>query len=159
MLQVKIRKDIPNKLISSGRIEKSELTTVLLSAINTVLAGKSESVIHTEHSLTELGANSFDVVRIVHLLEQQLTNITGTRVHTVEWYEPLLAKSIEEVIDIIHDSLTIEQASRVYGRKRELLQSRIDNLGSGNKVFKVETSTNKAMMSTHRRGIIAFNNR
>ena len=160
MLQVKIRKDIP-KSISSEIIEKSELTTILLCGINTVLAGKSEPVIHTEHSLTELGANSFDIVRIVHLLEQKLTNvITGSRIHTTEWYEPLVVKPIEEVITIIHDSLMTEQTSCVYGRKRDFSQSRIDNLGRDKKVLKVETSMHKeAMMKTHRRGIIAFNNR
>ena len=147
-------KPIP-KSVEACNIPKSKFLEMLLEASSTVLAGKVD-IRYEEHwfqnSLSELGANSFDIVRILNLLEQNIADEIGAGFESVEWFEPLLTEPIGKVVDIMCDSCAEMDLVNVDGRKRQLRKSEV---AIKEKMPRRESRLNPEMsVKTYRQGII-----
>lgn len=150
----------------SCSIEKVYLTGLILECTRIVLTDKKEEIAGDEyclqHSLSELSATSFDVVRISNLLEDRLAEKFSGSFDAAKWFELLLTKPLKEVINLMYDSYKLELVCVDKRKKRVLsLQSTENKVGEVSKVPKLEVSIRKEKPSlkTYRRGIITLNGR
>ncbi len=138
----------------------ADITSLLLEVTDTVLADVmiNNDDCYWNRSLSELGATSFDIVRIVNLLEQRLSI---TSLLTVDWFEPLLTRPLSEIIDIIYNSITVG-LDKQCSSKRCLSYMSMDH--SNNKLPKLQEQhmlpvIGRESITTHRRGVMAVNGR
>ena len=134
--------------------DRADIVSLLLEVTETVLSDERVNNDYWEkQSLLELGANSFDVVRIINLLEQRLT-ISSSK--TVDWFEPLLTRPLAEVTDIICNSLTVGLQLIDRNCKRGLSYGSMD---ATHKIPKLSSEDCGKSITTYRRGMIAVNGR
>ena len=117
-----------------------------------------------EHSLPELGANSFDVVRIISLLEDRLFQasqfIPSDVGGVVGWFELFMKSPLVSMVDAVHSSLLTSDSAGDNGKQKLLVvEESLDTASTSKSSKSDEGSSDRSFLMAYRRGVVTFNGR